>query len=309
MHSLGPLDLLVYSTSRLGFISPPTRMTDIRPLPLPEDIQLIVSDVDSTLLDSQHKLHPKTFHALQWLRTHKPELPIVIATGKQRPSVQEIRDPLNLSDFPACHLNGCIVYGPQGKILKETGLDKNVVLQFHQQFTAAGVSLFLYDRASVYEFQGTDGPLWGDRLRGYGENVKPGNASLIADIESGKLKIIKAAVCQEEARLGQSRMWLQAYREGGFTLTQALPFYIEIIPATASKGIALTHLLGNTIDPKGVLAFGDGENDVSMFKVAGYAVAVGNAMEIAKAHSTHVTASSDEGGGELARNTVKLLIH
>lgn len=88
-----------------------------------------------------------------------------------------------------------------------------------------------------------------------------------------------------------------------FALTQALTFCIELIPAAHNKGTALSRLLAhlNTasptpIYPANVIAFGDGENDVSMFKVAGMSVAMGNAMAVAKAAATWDTVSNDEGG-------------
>lgn len=55
-----------------------------------------------------------------------------------------------------------------------------------------------------------------------------------------------------------------------------------MIPAGHNKGTALSDLLKiyykDEIKPEQVIAFGDGENDVSMFKVAGMSMAMGNAM-------------------------------
>ena len=44
------------------------------------------------------------------------------------------------------------------------------------------------------------------------------------------------------------------------------------------------------------MVFGDSENDISMFEIAGMAVAVENAMETAKAKATHFTKSNNENG-------------
>lgn len=55
-----------------------------------------------------------------------------------------------------------------------------------------------------------------------------------------------------------------------------------MIPKGGNKGTGLEALLRDyykgSIKPEEVIAFGDGENDVSMFKVAGMSVAMGNAM-------------------------------
>ncbi|ORY83691.1 HAD-like domain-containing protein [Protomyces lactucae-debilis] len=270
-------------------------------LPAEADVHMIISDVDGTLLDSDHRLHPRTFHALQWLRKNRPSLPIVIATGKQRTSVIEIREPLNLDVFRASHLNGCVVYNPGGVVASEVGLDKDTLIQLYRQFSAAGISTFFYDREKVYEVQGTDGPIWGDKLRGYGESVVSVDESFVQQIQDGSVTIIKAAICQKAGpELEQSRGWLtQQYAHNAFTMVQALPFCIELIPTTGSKGIALAKILDlhePKIQAKNVLSFGDGQNDVSMFEIAGYAVAMANAMPAAVEASTHRTLSNDEGG-------------
>ena len=76
-------------------------------------------------------------------------------------------------------------------------------------------------------------------------------------------------------------------------------FCVELIPAACNKGTALEALLahmGGAIRAENVIVFGDGENDVSMMKVAGMSVAMGNAMECAKDAAVWQTASNDEGG-------------
>jgi hypothetical protein len=40
------------------FDSPLQRPVDTKPLPRPEDVHLILSDVDGTLFDDNHNIHP-----------------------------------------------------------------------------------------------------------------------------------------------------------------------------------------------------------------------------------------------------------
>ena len=48
------------------------------------------------------------------------------------------------------------------------------------------------------------------------------------------------------------------------------------------------------------MAFGDGGNDISMIKVAGIGVAMGNANESLKPVADYITSSVDEDGVEKA---------
>lgn len=54
--------------------------------------------------------------------------------------------------------------------------------------------------------------------------------------------------------------------------------------------------LPEPIAVENVISFGDGQNDVSMFKVAGMSVAMGNGMPAAKEVAVWETSTNDEGG-------------
>ena len=72
---------------------------------------------------------------------------------------------------------------------------------------------------------------------------------------------------------------------------------LTLTSAKASKGDALSaacNHLGITTDQ--VVAFGDSENDIAMFRAAGAAVAMGQADEHTKAEATHLTGRNDEAG-------------
>jgi HAD superfamily hydrolase (TIGR01484 family) len=83
---------------------------------------------------------------------------------------------------------------------------------------------------------------------------------------------------------------------------------LTITAATASKGAALASAcdyLG--LSPRDVVAFGDADNDIEMFKVAGASVAMGQADPKVKAAATTVTSRNDEAG--VARAIERLLAH
>jgi hydroxymethylpyrimidine pyrophosphatase-like HAD family hydrolase len=88
-------------------------------------------------------------------------------------------------------------------------------------------------------------------------------------------------------------------------LTRAIPFILELHDPHTNKGTALHFICEQLgISPKNCIAFGDGENDVAMFKAAGYSVGMGNGMLKAKEAATHSTATNDEGGVGLFLNRV-----
>ncbi len=69
----------------------------------------------------------------------------------------------------------------------------------------------------------------------------------------------------------------------------------------ADKGIALTVACEDLgLRPEDVVAFGDSENDVEMFRVAGASVAMGQADDRVRAAATFVSAPCDEDGVAVA---------
>jgi len=75
------------------------------------------------------------------------------------------------------------------------------------------------------------------------------------------------------------------------------PNFADVFPVGGGKdrGIeAFCRHLG--IEPAETIAFGDGENDISMIEYAGIGVAMGNASEKVKSHADFITASVDEDG-------------
>ena len=65
---------------------------------------------------------------------------------------------------------------------------------------------------------------------------------------------------------------------------------LEVTSAELSKGTALTWLCKKKgIDPRRTIAFGDGENDIAMFGVAGISVAMKNAEDLCKRNADYVS--------------------
>jgi len=80
-------------------------------------------------------------------------------------------------------------------------------------------------------------------------------------------------------------------------VTTSKPFFLEFMAQGVSKGNAITELCQKfDIKLSQVIGFGDSSNDVSMLKVVGKAVAMGNANDDVKAVADEVTLTNDNDG-------------
>ena len=75
------------------------------------------------------------------------------------------------------------------------------------------------------------------------------------------------------------------------------PQWIECAPQGINKGAAILRLAERLgITPDQIAVFGDGENDLSMFRVVKYPIAMGNAMDTVKKEAFEVTLDNNSSG-------------
>ena len=124
---------------------------------------------------------------------------------------------------------------------------------------------------------------WTDRLR-----LMNGNVPRIAAIQGSR--------CGDRIR----RELKEPFRDTVAVLDSIGPTGKIILTLTArdaTKGAALAAACGHMrLDPAAVVAFGDAENDVDMFRIAGASVAMGQADAATKSEATYVSKPNTEAG-------------
>ncbi len=98
------------------------------------------------------------------------------------------------------------------------------------------------------------------------------------------------------------RRWKQALQQlqpdHPFTILSSSDHNVEIMTDNVSKATGIRLLLEEYgLSPKDLMAVGDGENDLPMFDLAGYSVAMKNASETVQSKADEVTAASYEENG------------
>lgn len=173
------------------------------PLPHPDDIELIVCDVDGTLLTDAHVVHPTTQRAFAALRALRPDLPIVIASGKQYSSCVDVRSDLGLAPtFPAIHGHGALLHGDDGALLAAHPLAPPAILHIAEQMRGRGT--FLFTAEAVVLINAEAGKDWATVAAKYDKHVVDASVpdareAFLARVESGEQPIVKITVCTDTA--------------------------------------------------------------------------------------------------------------
>ena len=262
------------------------------------NIQLIAVDLDGTVLREDKTISPRTLRAFRKVSSHGVQ--IVPATGRFAKMV-----PKELLQLPGVRYlltcNGARV----------VDLISQSVLYAHPMSMEASMRLvrFCVSRGLFIEAYCGDVSYANptalpalkkvglpDRFFRYIEASQTFVEDLPSFLEQQKKPIEKVNIpyvpAQQREILRQEILTM-----GSYSVTSSGRINLEINDATANKGDGLLHLCQKIrITPEHVMAFGDGDNDRSMLKIAGLGIAMGNAEEEILQDADAVTETNEEDG-------------
>lgn len=119
----------------------------------------------------------------------------------------------------------------------------------------------------------------------------------IEKVEEIDCPINKFQILQETDILNEIEKKLIHKYGDHFEVFRTTPRQIEMGPKGYTKGDTLARLMKNFGWSKDeAFVFGDGGNDISMFKQTNYSFAMGQALESVKNEAKYITLSNDEDG-------------
>lgn len=276
-------------------------------------IRLFASDMDGTILQDHSTIHPDNVKMVRYLQDKN--IPFIICTGRDFYQASLCLKPENLQ-CPIIGLNGAIIYEEDGTILKEVTLsheDTRALIQkieLHQNnwdmMTSNGIySLHFEEKFAkkVATFKENHPDLTPEEFEAELDKLKKlFDATDVSNIEEvlddPTIKIYKVLTSNYEAE--DSLMEIKSYVEQklpNLVVTSSFKTNIEVTHKDAQKGIALHHYAETLgISMEEVFAIGDNSNDVSMLKLAGYSVAMGNANQEAINTAKYQTDDNKHGG-------------
>ncbi len=253
--------------------------------------RLIALDVDGTLLDSQHLLAPAVRDAILQAQEHGAL--VCLATGKLLASVQDLVKALHLKG-PQITCNGAaLMEAATGEVIQSWTLDpvmRELAITAIREI-APDQSIAWYTESAIFT-DAAIGPL-DSILAAYHEPPLHHIERFDGEIPPA----LKLLMTGDPAFLASLHEQL-AKRLGALaTVMRTTADFVEIVSPSVSKGAALSALARSfTIAQSGIVAIGDGENDLSLLEASGVGIAMANAMPALKRHARAITASADERG-------------
>ena len=262
-------------------------------------MELIVFDLDGTLLNRASEISPYTSETLRLLAER--EIAYTVATGRTLHGARAVLDGHRF-ELPQAYKNGVMIWHPDRQrfssraLLTADELDSVV-----QACVDQGISPFVFtldadDRSTVFhpplqtriERELERNFVLGDHVRVRGLDELPEDAAITHVNAIGDSRPIKAVL-----RSVNDEPHLVAY--SGAALEGDQWRWLDIHHSDASKGGAI-RTLKELLGLERVVCFGDSDNDLSMFEAADESYAPANANKTIKAAATAVIGHHDDEG-------------
>lgn len=255
--------------------------------------KLVATDLDGTLLNSQGKLTKNTIDVFH--RMKEQNINIVIASGRTSDEISRMIQPLDLEHYPHGYIisyNGVLTTKTcPFEIIEETFLEPDLANTIIDYLVDLNFKVHVFTPGKIYVSHDIE-----FYLKNETERQK---ISIRVDYRKQKINepVYKILVYDEMEKLNLLKDTIPPA-----ILEKALVFkshsqLLEFVSIGGSKGDALTKLMERlSVSTSDSFAFGDEENDISMLKAVGTAVAVGNAKPLVKQSAHIVTLSNDYDG-------------
>ncbi|MGW5190624.1 HAD family hydrolase [Kribbella sp. NPDC004138] len=258
-------------------------MTDSPPFERPTAVAL---DIDGTLIDHDEGMSSAVLDAV---RRTAEQVPVILATGRAwsttRPVAQRLRLPAG--GLVVCSNGARTLRYPDGQVVDERTFDPSMVIESVRRYAPnARMAVEEYDGSYLVTEPFPDGDLGRDaRIR------------VVTDEELAPQPVTRLII--RDPNQSESDFVHLAERLGlhGVSYFVGWTAWLDIAPEGVDKSTGLKVALAQyDLDPAGLLAIGDGRNDIEMLGYAGLGVAMGSAPDEVKESADEVTKSVQDDG-------------
>ena len=244
----------------------------------------VALDIDGTLIDHDEGLSPAVVDAV---RRTAAQVPVILATGRAWSTTKPVAERFGLpaGGFVVCSNGARTLRFPDGKVVDERTFDPTTVIASVRKYAPnARMAVEEYDGSYLVTAPFPEGDL-GVRIRVVSDDElapEPVTRLIIRDPEQSEADFVHLA-----ERLGLH----------GVSYFVGWTAWLDIAPEGVDKSTGLKVALAQyDLDPSGLVAIGDGRNDIEKLTYAGRGISMGSAPDEVKAAADDVTKSVQDDG-------------
>jgi Cof subfamily protein (haloacid dehalogenase superfamily) len=252
-------------------------------------IELLIADVDGTLVTHEKELTERARQAVRKLRDAR--IGFAITSGRPPRGMSMLVEPLGLTT-PVAGFNGGMFVQPDMTPIEVKALPADVVPQVVRLVDEARLDVWVY-QGSDWFVRKVDAPhvareQWTVRFA-------PTVSADLARLTDGVVKIV--GVSDDLKAVEACERVLRDRFGDRVSAARSQPYYVDVTHPNANKGDVVAYLskkLG--IRTENIATIGDMPNDVLMFSRSGLSIAMGNASPDVQRAARRVTTSNSEEG-------------
>jgi Cof subfamily protein (haloacid dehalogenase superfamily) len=258
-----------------------------------EAIELVLADVDGTLVTSEKELTDRSIAAVRELKA--AGVKFAITSGRPPRGMQMLVQPLELA-LPLAAFNGGLYARPDMTVIEERSLDPGLVAQIVESIGEHELDVWLYrgsewllrDPHAAHVAKEADTVRFAPTVVADFAGITDSIAKIVGI--SDDLDAVARAETDARKRFGEH-----------VSAARSQPYYLDVTHPDANKGAVLRYLSRRYDVPlERIATLGDQPNDMLMFAGAGASIAMGNAGEEVKRAARYVTESNDAEGFAIA---------
>lgn len=274
-------------------------------------ITFIATDMDGTLLNEKQEISEANKQAI--LDAQEQGIEVVVATGRSYEEARYVIEEAGISCDIVC-ANGAEVRNKQGEIIYQAGIESARAREIAAVLNETGIYFEIYTDEGTYTenyemgvelivniFTTANPGVSEEQVRQAArERFEKGHIKLVEDYgtlfaDDSQLVYKFLVFSFDDKQLQEANEKLSALT--GIAISSSGKENIEVNSLEAQKGVALEKLLKDKgLSPQHAMAMGDNLNDLSMMKVVGRPVAMGNALDQIKDFCPFITATNKEDG-------------
>ncbi|MFK7834451.1 MAG: HAD family hydrolase [Winogradskyella sp.] len=254
-----------------------------------KDVKMVVTDMDGTLLNSNHEVSHRFFEVFKILK--QQHIMFVAASGRPYYSIVEKLQPIK-EDITIVAKNGGLIIQNERILLANSIPTEKLSELYHLVSNLKDTYPIFCTKQKAFILRTKD-----DLIHTFSEYYS--NYTIIDTFEDIKDAVIKIALYHTTNSEAHIYPFVK-HLKPEFNVVVSGNHWVDISDAITNKGHAVTFLQKiHHIKPSETMAFGDYNNDLELLKCAKYSYAMSNAHPNVKAVANFETTSNDEFGVEL----------
>ena len=268
--------------------------------------KIVFIDIDGTLVNDEKIVSEENIKAIKKIKEKGIE--VVLASGRPYHSIEEYSNTVGAIPYIIGSNGGVVANFVEDKKIFTTNIEKEVALEIlkvikendiYFTVTISGNLIVENEQYGMSKENRNEIVVLKNSAEEYlQETNEPIIKFSIIDDEKEKLEKVRKEIIERfniDATEVDEFMILKKYRKP--ENNYKVPYIMDIMPRGISKAKAIEEMCNYLkINLSQTVVFGDGLNDIEMFNVGGYKVAMGNAVKKIKNLADVVTKTNNESG-------------